>query len=515
VDKTLVDTSFWYDSRIMDALYAIIPILLVLITMTVFRKGSALAGLVGWLSGLAIAMIFFGLNWQVFWVSQAKGLLLTFNVLLILWPALLLYSLVDQVGGIRAIAGALQELVPDKGWLAILQAWILTALIESLAGFGMPIAIVSPMLMALGVPPVIAVAVAAIGHTWTVSLGGMALPFRTLSEIVQIPQASLFPASALLLGITAVIVGLAVMLLLNEKKHWWRVLVLGMVIAAVQYLAGRFGLISICAFLAAITGIVVGVLLCPHPPGWKATRTITPALRGGLFAYGLLIVIIFLVSVIKPVNQFLSSFTWTLNFPQVVSNTGLTTAAGHGYLLHYLLHSGTMILLAIAMSLVVFRFIPGLKLPDVKLAVKSAFRGALPASLGTLFMIGLSTTMEHTGMTVALARGLSNLVGGVYPLFTPIVGMVGAFATGSNTNSNVLFGLLQKEMAGLIGVSPIVLLAAQTTGGALGSMIAPAKLAVGTSTNELKGREGEILRYTLPVGIVIALIIGLVTFLIR
>lgn len=499
----------------MEAILAPIPILLVLITMTVFRKGSALAGLVGWLSGLVVALLFFGLNWQVFWVSQGKGLLLSLNVLMILWPALLLYTLVDQVGGIRAIAQALQELVPDRGWLAIMQAWVLTALIESLAGFGMPIAIVSPMMMALGVPPVLAVAATAIGHTWAVSLGGMALPFRTLGEIVKIPTASLFPASALLLGITVVLSGLAVMLLLNERKYWWRVLVLGTIIAGVQYLAGSFGLISICAFLAAVTGIVVGVWLCPRPRGWKTTRTVSPSLRGGLFAYGTLIVLIFLASVIRPVNQFLSSFTWTVQFPEAVSRNGLSTAAGPGYMLHFLLHSGTMILVSILISLVLFRFIPGLKVPDVRSALKTTVRGAMPASLGTLFMIGLSTTMEHTGMTIALARGLSNVVGGIYPVFTPIVGMVGAFATGSNTNSNVLFGLLQKEVAGLIGASPIILLAAQTTGGALGSMIAPAKLAVGTSTSELKGREGEVLRYTLPIGIVMALIIGAVAFLIR
>ena len=93
----------------MAAILATIPILLVLITMTVFRKGSALAGLVGWLSGLAVAALFFGLNWRVLWISQGKGLLLTLNVLMILWPALMLYTLVDQVGGIHAIAGRSEE----------------------------------------------------------------------------------------------------------------------------------------------------------------------------------------------------------------------------------------------------------------------------------------------------------------------------------------------------------------------------------------------------------------------
>jgi len=498
----------------MEALYAIIPIILVLVTMTVFRKGSALAGFVGWLSGLAVAVFFFGLNWQVLWISQGKGLLLTLNVLFILWPALLLYTLVDQVGGIRAIASALQELITDKGWLAIIQAWMLTAMIESLAGFGMPIAIVAPMMMTLGVPPILAVASSAVGHTWTVSLGGMAMPFRILADITGIPAAELFPMSALLLGVTAVLSGLAVMFLLRERHYWWRVLLLGVAVAGVQFLAGSFGLLTICAFLASLAGIVLGVVLCPRPKNWKPSRTRSAALTAGLFAYGFLIFIIILVSVIKPLNEFLKQFSWTLQFPESVSSNGVIMAAGPGYVLRYLTHSGAMLLTSILVSLLVFRFMPGLEHPKLGQALKTTLRGALPASLGTLFMIGLSTIMEHTGMTVALARGLSNLVGGVYPVFTPAVGMVGAFATGSNTNSNVLFGLLQKEVAQLINASPIILLAAQTAGGAMGSMIAPAKLAVGTSTTAMKGREGEVLRYTLPIGIAMVLVVGVVAWLI-
>ncbi|HPS41391.1 MAG TPA: L-lactate permease, partial [Anaerolineaceae bacterium] len=137
-------------------------------------------------------------------------------------------------------------------------------------------------------------------------------------------------------------------------------------------------------------------------------------------------------------------------------------------------------------------------------------KSALPASVGTLFMIGLSTMMEHTGMTRLIAQGLSTYIGSVYPLVAPLVGMLGAFTTGSNTNSNVLFGLMQKNVANLLGINPVSLLAGQTTGGALGSMIAPAKLAVGCSTSEAKGQEGQVLRITLPIGLGIVLVIGLI-----
>ncbi|PKN95766.1 MAG: L-lactate permease, partial [Chloroflexi bacterium HGW-Chloroflexi-7] len=121
--------------------------------------------------------------------------------------------------------------------------------------------------------------------------------------------------------------------------------------------------------------------------------------------------------------------------------------------------------------------------------------------------------MEHTGMTMQIAQGLSALMGMIYPLFSPLVGMVGAFATGSNTNSNVLFGAMQKGVAELLAISPLILLAAQTVGGSLGSMIAPAKLAVGTTTTGLKGKEGEILRITLPIGLGMVLIVGVVVLI--
>ena len=101
-------------------------------------------------------------------------------------------------------------------------------------------------------------------------------------------------------------------------------------------------------------------------------------------------------------------------------------------------------------------------------------------------------------------------MGGAFPLISPFIGLLGAFMTGSNTNSNVVFTALQQSTAGLVGASTAVILAAQTTGGALGSMIAPAKLIVGCSTAGLEGKEGQVLRITLRYGLAIALLAGVV-----
>ena len=498
----------------MIYLLAVLPILIVLALMLVFRAGSHQAGFVGWLAGLVIAVFFFGLNWQVFWVSQAKSLLVTLNVLLVIWPALFLYHLVDQVGGIKAIAKALENLIPDRGWLSIIQAWMLSAIIENLSGFGLPIAIASPMLVVLGVPPITAIAATAVGHTWAVTMSGMALAFRTLVDVTGSDAVQLFPVTTFLLGIVVLLSGLSVAFILKQKKHWWRVIVLGLVVAATQYVTCLIGLIPVASFTAGIVGIIGGVLICDCPRGWKPKDKLPPAFFTGIITYGFLIAVMVVVTAVKPINQLLSSVTWTVPFPQAVSNTGYLTKAGNGYLFRFLIHPGVLMVIAILFALLVIPRIKNLSIGKVKPSLKLTARSAVPATLGTLFMIALSSLMEHTGMTMKIAEGLAALMGMVYPLFAPLVGMVGAFATGSNTNSNVLFGAMQKGVAQLLTISPIILLAAQTVGGSLGSMVAPAKLAVGVSTNNLKGREGEVLRITLPIGLGIILIVGVVVLLI-
>jgi lactate permease len=111
-------------------------------------------------------------------------------------------------------------------------------------------------------------------------------------------------------------------------------------------------------------------------------------------------------------------------------------------------------------------------------------------------------------MTHILARGLAEVAGPLYPLVSPFIGLLGAFMTGSNTNSNVVFAPLQQQAAGLLQIGVLVILGAQTTGGSLGSMIAPAKLIVGCTTAGLAGQEGGVLKRTLLPGLLITAVIG-------
>ncbi|NPA93740.1 MAG: L-lactate permease, partial [Chloroflexi bacterium] len=132
------------------------------------------------------------------------------------------------------------------------------------------------------------------------------------------------------------------------------------------------------------------------------------------------------------------------------------------------------------------------------------------SSVGIASMVAMAMVMQHAGMTETLARGLADAVGRAYPLIAAWVGALGAFMTGSNTNSNVVFAALQMRTADLLGYSAAIILAAQSAGGALGSVIAPTKVVVGASTTGMAGKEGDVMA---ALGKYILISIGLISLL--
>ncbi|MBI5029419.1 MAG: L-lactate permease [Chloroflexi bacterium] len=496
----------------MDYFLAALPILIVLTLMLLFRWGGQRAGPAGWLGGLIIATFVFGLTPDVFWVSQLKGLFLSIFVLAVMIPALFLYYTVDQIGGIRAIALALEQTIYDRGTLLIVLAWAFSGMLEGLAGFGLPIAIVAPMLVGLHVEPVIAVAAVAVGHAWSVTFGDMGIIWQTLIAVVKMDSALLAPTAAIMLGIACLLCGLATAKILGHFNRALLVVALAILMATVQYALAVLGVTPLAAFGAGVAGIVGGILSSKNVRRTLEVRR-TSTLIASLASYGSLAILMSIIFLIQPLRARLDSVVWQMTFPEVKTATGFVTPAGLGQAFRFLTHPGTSILLIALVSHFVYTRI-GLSAPEAwRMALRATWRSAAPASIGIIAMVGLATLMEHSGMTLLLARAMSGAMGVAFPIASPLVGILGAFATGSNNNSNVLFGSLQKDAALLLAIAPSLLIAAQTTGGSLGSMIAPAKIIVGCSTVGLKGQDGRVLRITLPYGLLIGLSIGLIAFL--
>jgi lactate permease len=135
----------------------------------------------------------------------------------------------------------------------------------------------------------------------------------------------------------------------------------------------------------------------------------------------------------------------------------------------------------------------------------------MSSSLSIALMVAMATMMQGSGMTEALAQGLADAVGKSFPLIAPLIGGIGAFMTGSNTNSNVVFAGLQMRTAELLVYSIPAILAGQTAGAAVASVAAPTKVVVGASTAGMAGAEGDVLRALVGYTALLAMFIGLLT----
>jgi lactate permease len=465
--------------------------------------------MVGWIVSISVGLLSFGLTSDVFIVSQLKGLYLSVFVLAILWPALLLYQIIHTSGGISAIAATAKRTMQDEGLLIVGISWAFSGLLEGLAGFGLPIAIAAPILVGLGVQPVLAVAATAIGHSWSVSFGDMGVIFQVLVKLTGIPASELVLPVGFLLGLACLLCGLGAAIVLRQPQTWHKVTFTAVIMGLAQYFLARINLLPVSALGAGFFGIFI-LFFWGHPS--LKGEHVAPEVWGVLGSYGGLTVLLTIFTSLPSIRSFLSQFSLQFYFSAVKTSLGFETTATQQSLAVFL-HPGFAISLTALTSYLIYRKLRILPPKSYRRIGVRTWETSAPTSLAVIFMVGMSSLMEHTGMMLLLAQTLSHVAGAAFPFFSPWIGILGAFATGSNNNSNVMFAVLQQNTAQILGLNASVIIAAQTAGGALGSMLAPAKLILGCTTAGIPDRQGEILRQTLPFGLGIGLIVGIVTFL--
>lgn len=486
------------------------PIIIVLAGMLLFQQGGQTAGPVGFIAGLMIASQHFGLTPQILAYSQWKGLNLTLFIISILFPALVLYGVVNHAGGFERFARAMSALIPHQGILWLVVAWAFSAIMEGVAGFGLPIAVAAPILIGMGMDPLLAVASVAVGHSWSVTYGDMGAIYLTLHQLVRTPTAEFAPYAAIFFGAAILLTGWAVTRLQGgQVKLTWLLLLSGGMITT-QSLLTLNGMASISDLATGLVGIAIGALI---------SRRITPAsqavhydrsLRSAIFSYGALAAALFVINSFPPIHEALASIEWRADFPSLTTTSGYTSKPS-AQVYHPLLNTGLVTFLVAGGTYLVNRrwgLYRGVKFSRI---MAETTHLSWQAILGIAFMVGLSNIMDFSGMSLQMAEVVSSALGRWVPLISPLIGNLGAFASGSNTNSNVLFASMQENIGLILGLSPAILVAAQTAGGSLGSMIAPAKIIVGCTTANLRGREGEVIRLTLPYALLIGGLTGLLT----
>jgi len=484
----------------MNFVLAFIPIALILILMVGFRWGAARSGGVGYLSALLIAIIVFGSGAGLLAYSHTKALLLTIDVLFVIWAAFLLYRVADEAGAITTIGLSLPHLTADKGVQALIIGWVFASFLQGVGGFGVPVAVIAPILVGLGFSPLQAVVIPSLGHGWAVTFGSLGSSFIALMAATGLPAEVLAPPAALFLSLAGPVTGFFVAHAADGFKAMRRlavpILVLGFAMSLTQFLVATNGLWNIAAFCAGMVGLIISIPLARryHGPdvenGSFDRRTLLIAVSG----YVALIAVTLGVQLIPGVKAFLGQIILQVDFPEIKTVLGYTTPAGPGRVIAPFRHAGAILTVSSIIAYLIYRRAGLYEKGAPKRILTGMVKRVMSSSVSIASMVAMAVIMQHSGMTDTLARGLAFSMGWAYPVVAPWIGALGAFMTGSNTNSNVVFGALQLRTAQLLGYSAAIILGAQTAGAALASILAPTKIVVGASTAGMAGKEGDVLR---------------------
>lgn len=484
------------DAPAAAAALAVLPI--ALLAGLVFRSRFGL-GAASWLALAAatvLAVTAFGLDTRALALGAAKGAWTGVWILLLVVPALLLYEVADRGGALERLTDQLGVVAPTTGRRVLLVGWVLPSFLQGVAGFGVPVVVAAPMLVRLGMAPIVAVATCLVGYHWSVTFGSMGSSFFVAAGTAQLTAAATHTfalQASVLLAAGAVATGFVLLGRAGDGWHdWWAVLAvggaMGGTLVGVAVLQPALG-----STAAGLAGLLVAWVVLPRRGERPALRPLLTAAAPYLVLTGV-VAVVFGVPAVRDLAARVPELAPA--FPRTTAAFGHVNAAVADHQpLRPLLHPGPYLLLATAVAAALVRRLGWWPGAGTGRAIAASWGRRSQSTVTSLLgLTALSGVMVEAGMLAALAGALAGLLGLVYVGLTPLVGALGTVLTGSTTASNALLAPLQADAARQLDVSMTALLAGQTAGGNLGNALAPLNALVAGAAAGAAGSEGAILR---------------------
>lgn len=522
------------------ALIASFPILLVIVLMIAFNKPAKVALPIGWAATLLIALFYWRQDATTAFAWALDGFLEAIGTLVIILGAILIMNTLKHSGAVTAIQRVFNNVNPDRRIQAIIVGYVFGAFIEGAAGFGTPAALAAPLLISFGFPPLCAAVVALIYNSVPVCFGAVGTPTNTAATIVsqavtdlggeaEAYKMALTKYSAIsqaTCGLFIVFFGIFIMCKLFGKNKSGKDALAALPFALFTAVVFNVFFLIMATFFgpefpslvgAIITLFIVIVaakkgFLCPKEvwdfeprekwdADWLSKQEVKKDVDNGMSAVLAWIpyVLIALILVATRLNWFglktlLTGSAFKVGIKNILGIEKVNWTWNWGWC------PGIFPFILVCVLTFFLHKMPAHK---VKEAFSDTFNQCLGATIALFFGVSMVYIYRNTGMNAqlsnesmlfAMAEALAKIFQSAYILIAPIIGVLGAFMSGSNTVSNTLFAGLQFQTATLVHMSPVLIVALQNIGGAAGNMICVNNVVAACATTGTIGNEGKIIK---------------------
>ena len=544
------------------ALIAFLPILLSGILLVGFKISAKFTMPIIYIITFIIGFYFWGMTLNRILASSLQGLVITVNILWIIFGAIMLLNTLKYSGAIKTIRQNFSGVSDDRRVQVILIAWLLGCFIEGASGFGTPAAVAAPLMVAIGFPTLAAVVFGMMIQSTPVSFGAVGTPLivgvqggldkssltQNLNELGSSWELFfdiIISEVALIHAICGTLMPLILVMIMTRffgsNKSWTEGLSIFKfcIFAALSFtipylLSGIFLGPEFPSIIGGFIGLIIVTFaankkfLLPKdtwkfptssewPDRWNGDFIIKEKVRNdknicslnAWTPYIFLAILLVLSRMNEKVKSILLSVKFEFN--DILNELEINASFAGLYL-----PGGILILVCI-----ITFFMHKMTLNQISNSIKDSSKSLLSAGFVLIFTVPLVRIMINSGvnsnelvsMPIAMAQSVSNFLGKIYPFFSPTIGAIGAFIAGSNTVSNLMLSQFQFETAKILGISGALMVALQSVGAAAGNMIAIHNVVAASATVGLVGKEGDVIRITIIPLIYYLLLSGIIGIL--
>jgi len=517
----------------LSSLFAAIPIIVIFYLLAIRRTPGQIAGALAAASAVLVAIFVYKMPAGIAITATAMGALYgVFPIFWIVLTAIFIYNMTVETGQFEIVKDSIATITDDRRLQALLIAFGFGAFLEGAAGFGTPVAISAGMLVGLGFNPLYAAGLCLIANTAPVAFGGIGIPIIVAGQVTGLDTMKISAMVGRQLPFLSIIIPIWLVVLMSGWKAAKEVLpaclVAGISFAGVQWFSSNYigpELPDILSSLACIISLTIFLKYWKPKSIWRFANEPAPTLVANRAAltFGkvmkawspfIILTVMVILWGLKPVVAALDAVTLKFLVPgldkvvmQVAPIAKVPTAMAALYKLNWLSAAGTALFIAAIITALVLGVGPGRFISIFTKTLKQLTKPLITIPC----VLGLAYIMNYSGMSSTLGLFLAG-TGSFFPFFSPFLGWLGVFLTGSDTSANALFGNLQAVTGTQVGVDPILTVAANSSGGVCGKMISPQSIAVATAATGLVGKEGDLFGFTVKHSLVLAVIVGIMTY---